>query len=107
MPASFSRPSACAITQAYRRAFSEQVQPAMASLLGFLKARTCGLPHERPASRALPTAPRSTRTWCACTPASDLTPDADPLRSGCSEVARIRGEIAKVQADSSASTGSP
>ena len=38
MPASFKAAERMRITQAYERAFREQVQPAMASLLGFLKA---------------------------------------------------------------------
>ena len=97
MPASFKPAERMRITQAYQRAFSEQVQPAMASLLGFLRAEYLSAGRTSSGLSALPNGAAYYRHLVRVHTTSDLTPDAIHAL-GLQEVARIRGEIAKVQA---------
>ena len=97
MPASFKPAERMRITQAYQRAFSEQVQPAMASLLGFLRAEYLSACRTSSGLSALPNGAAYYRHLVRVHTTSDLTPDAIHAL-GLQEVARIRGEIAKVQA---------
>ena len=97
MPASFKPAERMRITQAYRRAFSEQVQPAMASLLGFLKAEYLSACRTSSGVSALPNGAAYYRHLVRVHTTNDLTPDAIHTL-GLQEVARIRGEIAKVAA---------
>ncbi len=95
MPASFKPAERMRITQAYRRAFSEQLQPAMASLLGFLSAEYLSACRTSSGVSALPNGAAYYRHLVRMHTTSDLTPDAIHTL-GLQEVARIRGEIAKV-----------
>lgn len=96
MPASFKPAERVRITQAYQRAFSERVQPAMASLLGFLQAEYLSACRTSSGLSALPNGAAYYRHLVRVHTTSDLTPDAIHAL-GLQEVARIRGEIAKVQ----------
>ena len=97
MPASFKPAERTRITQAYQRAFSEQVQPAMVSLLGFLRAEYLSACRTSSGVSALPNGAAYYRHLVRVHTTSDLTPDAIHAL-GLQEVARIRGEIAKVAA---------
>jgi len=96
MPASFKPAERMRITQAYQRAFTEQVQPAMASLLGFLRGEYLSACRMSSGVWALPNGAAYYRHLVRVHTTSDLTPDAIHTL-GLQEVARIRGEIAKVQ----------
>ena len=96
MPASFKPAERMRITQAYRRAFDEQVQPAMASLLGFLRAEYLSACRSSSGVSALPDGAAYYRHQVRVHTTSDLTPDAIHTL-GLHEVARIRSEVAKVQ----------
>lgn len=96
MPASFKPAERMRITQAYQRAFTEQVQPAMASLLGFLRGEYLSACRTSSGVWALPNGAAYYRHLVRVHTTSDLTPDAIHTL-GLQEVARIRGEIAKVQ----------
>ena len=95
MPASFKPADRMRITQAYERAFSEQVQPAMASLLGFLKSEYLAACRTSSGLSALPNGAAYYGHLVRVHTTSDLTPEAIHTL-GLQEVARIRGEIAKV-----------
>ena len=97
MPAGFKRAERMRITQAYERAFKEQVQPAMAALLAFLKAEYLSGCRTSSGVSALPNGAAYYQHLVRLHTTSDLTPDAIHTL-GLREVARIRGEIAKVQA---------
>lgn len=108
MPASFKPAERMRLTQAYERAFKEQVQPAMASLLGFLNSEYLSACRTSSGLSALPNGPAYYRHLVRVHTTSELTPDA--IHSlGLQEVARIRGEIAKVRAQMKfeAKTGNP
>jgi uncharacterized protein (DUF885 family) len=108
MPASFKAAERVRITQAYQRAFSEQVQPAMASLLGFLNAEYLSACRTSSGLSALPNGAAYYRHLVRVHTTSGLSPDAIHTL-GLQEVARIRGEIAKVAAQMKfeAKTGNP
>jgi uncharacterized protein (DUF885 family) len=95
MPASFKPAERMRITQAYERAFSAQVQPAMASLLGFLKAEYLAACRTSSGLAALPNGAAYYRHLVRLHTASELAPETIHT-VGLSEVARIRGEMAKV-----------
>ncbi|HKW82413.1 MAG TPA: DUF885 family protein, partial [Burkholderiaceae bacterium] len=97
MPASFAPADRVRITQAYERAFRDQVQPAMASLLGFLQAEYLSACRTSSGVAALPNGAAYYRHLVRLHTASELTPEAIHTL-GLQEVARIRGEIAKVMA---------
>ena len=97
MPASFKPAERMRLTQAYERAFKDQVQPAMASLLGFLKGEYLSACRTSSGLSALPNGAAYYRHLVRVHTTSDLTPDAIHTL-GLQEVARIRGEIAKVMA---------
>ena len=97
MPAGFNPVERMRLTQAYERAFRDQVQPAMASLLGFLKAEYLSACRTSSGVSALPNGPAYYRHLVRVHTTSDLSPDAIHAL-GLQEVARIRGEIAKVGA---------
>ncbi len=96
MPASFKAAERMRITQAYERAFREQVLPAMASLLGYLKAEYLSACRTSSGLSALPNGAAYYRHLVRVHTTSELAPDAIHTL-GLREVARIRGEIAKVQ----------
>lgn len=97
MPASFEPAERMRITQAYQRAFGEQVQPSMAALVGFLKAEYLSACRTSSGLSALPNGAAYYRHLVRVHTASTLTPEAIHTL-GLQEVARIRGEIAKVAA---------
>ena len=97
MPASFKAAERMRITQAYERAFKEQVQPAMASLVGFLKSEYLSACRTSSGLSALPNGAAYYRYLVRVHTTSALAPDAIHAL-GLQEVARIRSEIAKVMA---------
>ena len=97
MPASFSSAERARITQAYRRAFVEQVRPAMAGLLGFLTGEYRAACRTTSGVSALPNGAAYYAYLVRVHTTTDLTPDAIHTL-GLQEVARIRAEIGKVQA---------
>jgi uncharacterized protein (DUF885 family) len=97
MPASFAPAERTRIAQAYRRAFAEQVQPAMAELQVFLKSEYLAACRTTSGVSALPNGAAYYAYLVRVHTTSDLNPEAIHAL-GLREVARIRGEIAKVQA---------
>jgi len=95
MPAGFTPAERTRLTQAYERAFRDQVQPAMASLLGFMRAEYLSACRTSSGLSALPNGAAYYRYLVRLHTTSDLTPEAIHTL-GLQEVARIRGEIAKV-----------
>lgn len=96
MPAHFDAAERDRITQAYRRAFVDEVQPAMAALVDFLTAEY------RPACRtsaglgALPDGAAYYAYLVRLHTTTEMTPEAIHAL-GLREVARLRTEIAAVQ----------
>ena len=97
MPASFTPAERTRIAQAYRRAFVEQVQPAMAELAGFLTSEYLGACRTSAGASGLPNGAAYYAYLVRVHTTSDLSPEAIHTL-GLREVARIRAEIAKVQA---------
>ncbi|HEY9067628.1 MAG TPA: DUF885 domain-containing protein [Burkholderiaceae bacterium] len=97
MPASFAPAERTRLAKAYRRVFAEQVQPAMAELLGFLQHEYLGACRTSSGAWALPNGAAYYAYLVRLHTTTDLSPD-EIHALGLREVARIRGEIAKVQA---------
>jgi uncharacterized protein (DUF885 family) len=97
MPASFKPTERMRLTQAYERAFKEQVQPAMAALHGYLRSEYLSACRTSSGVSALPNGAAYYAHLVRVHTASDLAPDAIHAL-GLKEVARIRGEIEKVRA---------